>query len=106
MIQFKQLNFAPCHPEPIAKGIITIPQEEPTQVKEVPITVSPQNHRSEVCVEHVSILKDSHSLCHLKLTDSNSNGSYYYSNDNDSKYYNSGSGHSSYTPSGGPGGKK
>jgi hypothetical protein len=34
-------------------------------------------------------------------SDSNSNGSYYYSNDNGSTYYNSGSGYSQYTsPSG------
>jgi hypothetical protein len=34
-------------------------------------------------------------------TDSNSNGSYYYSNDNGSTYYNSGSGYSRYTSSSG-----
>ena len=43
----------------------------------------------------------SHSLHLVFPTDSNSNGSYYYSNDNGSTYYNSGTGYSNYTPPGG-----
>ena len=45
------------------------------------------------------------SLC-LHLSDSNSNGSYYYKNDSGSTYYNSGSGYSRYSSGGsGKGGK-
>lgn len=49
---------------------------------------------------YTSRRRDDDSLPDL-LSDSNSNGSYYYSNDNGSTYYNSGRGYSSYTPRGG-----
>ena len=109
-----ELHPTPCHPERTAKEIITIPQVERTLVKEVRITVSkPLSFLSFpestplLCVENVLTRKDTYSRLSFMRTDSNSNGSYYYSNDNGSKYYNSGSGYSSYTPSGGSsGGRK
>jgi hypothetical protein len=66
---------------------------------ETPITVSVVRSVEEICLDPPR--SDSFSLF-IAFTDSNTNGSYYYSNDNGSSYYNSGNGSSQYTaPSGG-----
>ena len=117
--------LSPCPaPEPTAKETITIPQEEPTPAREPLIIVSDWILKSSISFLvggnfhfytwhfRVSLCLDvarwnhqttthahgASTITMMAPTDSNSNGSYYYSNDNGSTYYNSGNGSASYTP--------
>ena len=90
-----------CHaPEPTPKKTTTPPPVDPTPTVVPLITVSPERNLLEKLTLQISLSFFAFRL-DWTLSDSNSNGSYYYSNDNGSSYYNSGSGSSTYTsPSG------
>ncbi len=91
------------HPEPTPKETTTPPPVDPTPTVVPLITVSPWRILLRETCRVASRTPNLTFAFHLdsSISDSNSNGSYYYSNDNGSNYYNSGSGSSTYTsPSG------
>jgi hypothetical protein len=87
-----------CRPEPTAKETTTTPRVVPTPATEAATIVR------ELVTDVVrSRTRNADMRCYSCYfsTDSNSNGSYYYSNDNGSTYSNTGTGQSTYTPASG-----